>query len=174
MTSTFNLDDTTDARLRSLHQKAFDASVLRGVSGLAAWTSYLADVREIVNHFRGLEVADLLFLDGLGFRGIVELIRQNTGEIVSHQAVADWLNRYGPQQYLTVREADGGYALDAVPVLGTYQTRRELTGLQAIGRRVAPARWEITDAVDPALLWQALGEGLSRHAPAPAYLAVAG
>lgn len=171
-TGTPHITDTTDARLRKLHQQAFLASTRRGASGLAAWTTYLADVRETVNHFRGLEVADLLFLDGMRFRGIVESIRESTGEVVSHQAVADWLNRYGPKEYLSVRRAGGEYLLDHIPVLGTYQTRRELTGLQELGRRIAPARWEIGSDVEPALLWQALGEGLSRHAPAPDYLAV--
>ena len=161
---------TTDERLRGLSEQAYRASALRGVSGLAAWTIYLADVRDVVNHFRGLEVADLLFLDGLRLREIVDRFVEITGEHITHQAIADWLGRYGPSTYLTVAETGGQHVLHRIPVLGTNQTRRELTGLQGVGRRVAPARWEIRDNVDPTDLWEALAGASSRHAPAPSHL----
>jgi hypothetical protein len=163
---------TTDERLRELGEQAFRASALRGTSSLAAWTTYLADVREVVNHYRGLEVADLLFLDGLRLREIVDRVLDllDDGETLSHQAVAEWMRRYGPATYLTVAEHDGQYTLARVPIMGTIQTRREITGLQELGRRIAPARWEIGDDVDPQRLWWALESGHSRHSPAPADL----
>lgn len=164
---------STDDRLRSLGDQAFRASALRGVSALAAWTVYLSDVRQVVNHFRGLEVADLLFLDGLRLREIVDRFYDlvGEGESVTHQAMADWLNRYGPTTYLTVAKSGDLYTLARVPVVGTIQTRRELAGLQELGRRVAPARWEISGEADPKLLWDCLESSHSRHAPAPAGLA---
>ncbi|MET0711064.1 MAG: hypothetical protein ABWZ30_00970 [Jiangellaceae bacterium] len=166
------MNDTTEPHadwdLRDLANQAFAAASKRGISSVAAWTAFLADARNIVNHYRGLECADLVYLDGLGMREIVVLIEDLVDEQVSHQAIADWLRRFGPARYLTVAhdETAGTYTLDSIPVMGTIQTRRELQGLRALGRRIAPARWQVRDDVDAEQLWHQL-DGATHYSPAP-------
>ena len=152
---------STDERLTELAQQAFAAAEQRGLSGLTAWTQYLADTRDTVNHFRALESADLLYLDGMRLREIADALA------VTHQAVADWLKRYGPDSYLTVASHQGRFALHRIPVTGMVQTRREIAAMRAIGRRVAPARWQVGDDADAAEVWTSL-EAVIRRARGPA------
>jgi hypothetical protein len=151
---------TIDELLGDLAEQAAAAAKLRGVEAVSAWTDYAAAVRHAVNKVRALEVADMMYLDGLTFREIIDRLAKTSEDAVSHQAVSEWLKRHGPKEYATVRLGDHGYEVDWVLVVSLTQTRRELKAMQDVGRRVVPARWGITrdDKIDPELLWQRVGE----------------
>lgn len=148
-----------DERLRLLSQNAFDAATRRGISSLAAWSTFMAEVRRTVNHYRGHEVADLLFLDGMNLREIADLVEQRSDEPLSYQAVAYWLKLHGPTSYLAVCRDGDRYETTRIPVLGTVQTRREVAALRDGGWRIAPASWqaEADDQVQAEALWERLG-----------------
>jgi hypothetical protein len=148
-------------QLLALAEEALAASDRSGVYAVAAWTAYADNVRAAVNEIRALECADLLFLHGAKLREIADAVRDVSGRDLTHQAVAEWITRYGPKQYATVRKhSDGTHTLSFVPVMGMVQTRREIAARSNAGQRIAPATWKIDPdtTVDATQLWNRIGD----------------
>jgi hypothetical protein len=151
---------TIDDQLRRLAGMADEAARKTGVDAVAAWTAYAEATRQAVNQVRALEVADLMFLDGKVLREIADRVYELIERPLSRQAVWEWLARHGPAEYATVAKTGNLYELLWVPVTGTMQTRRDLKRLQDAGRRIAPARWQITrdSQISNRWLWDRIGD----------------
>jgi hypothetical protein len=151
---------TIDTGLREMTFEAARIASLTGVNAVAAWTAYADDVRRVVNRVRALQVADLIYLEGLKLREVADQVSAINQVPFSFQNVADLLKRHGPTEYATIARTGGTYEVSWVPVLGSRQTRRELMAMRDLGRRVVPARWEITreGEIDGERLWDRIGE----------------
>jgi hypothetical protein len=145
----------TDQRLEALPRAAGEIVGAAGLDAVARWGLYLAEAREAINRFRGQEIADEIYLRGVTLRELVDRLTDN-GQSVTHQAVSDWLNRHGPDSYITVARDGDTYTLARIKIETILQTRRDLRTMLDAGRRVAPTRWEIADDDDAQQVWERL------------------
>jgi hypothetical protein len=147
----------TNKRLDELAERARSAT--GGVWAVAAWTAYAEAVRAAANEIRGLEVADMVYLNGARMREIAEQVAEINGAALTRQAVEQWLALHGPKGYAVAVKTGARYEIRWVPVTGTVQTRRELLAAREQGQRVAPASWRIDEntRISGKQLWDRIG-----------------
>lgn len=149
-----------DAQMQALAAQAATAVASTGLRAIAAWTEYVEAVRATANPIRALEAADLIYLDGCTLRDVAAATGSDDRPPLAYQAVADWLRRFGPTEYATVRQVGDRHEIIWVDVVGsTTANRKYLASLIAAGRRVAPATWRLTRETVPSAkaLWDRIG-----------------
>jgi hypothetical protein len=114
--------------------------------------------RLFIMQWRAAAVADLHYLEGMSLRGIAPLVGN------AFQGVSQWLQVYGPTNYLLVRKEGRRPAeLKVIDVAGE-ETKKKIKTYRDAGFRVAPTTLNLLDGatiragVDPEALWQTLGE----------------
>lgn len=161
--STTKTQVSTEQVMALLHEIEH-ADQLRGPDAIAQITRQVAELRTVIGPWLGVQrarlCADEYCLRGTRLREIAERER------ISHNTVALWLQEYGPDKYLTLRQEDTGDGPTVVPEL-VDANPKVIGRLLAVGRRVAPATLGLydnttglLDGLDLDALWtQLAGQG---------------
>lgn len=144
-------------QLRILTERAGATADRGGVVALANWSKFALDFRDLLNRYRGLVGSDLVHLYAMSYRDVARHIAETAGVEINHQAVHQWLERYGPRTYTALNlEGDGPVWVRTVQVGDVRTTRQALDELRQAGWRIVPASWQVDDHIDGRQLWDRL------------------